>query len=112
MSEIVNVQYIGFEAKEQVREYSFVVRRALNHTSEFTLTIELESFRTGHVRFQDGAEICLLRLHRELVASGHDPSEVHYHISPTELSDYRNSHPNKAAQLPYKPTPRKDPEIK
>jgi hypothetical protein len=53
MSDIVNVQYIGFEAKKLVREYSFVVRRALNHTSEFTLTIELESFRTGHVRFQD-----------------------------------------------------------
>ena len=108
MSEVVNVQYVGFEAKERVREYSFVVRRALNQTSEFTLTIELESFRTGHVRFQDAAEICLLRLHRELVASGTGSAEAHYHISPTELSDYRDAHPNKAAQLPYKPTPRKD----
>ncbi len=37
MSESVNVQYVGFEAKALVREYSFLVRRALNETSEFTL---------------------------------------------------------------------------
>jgi hypothetical protein len=38
MTESVNVQYVGFEAKSLVREYSFIVRRALYETSEFTLT--------------------------------------------------------------------------
>src|SRR5579859_8007338 len=44
MSESVIVQYVGFKAKALVREYSFVVRRAANETSEFTLTIGNEAF--------------------------------------------------------------------
>jgi hypothetical protein len=39
MTESINVQYVGFKAKALVREYSFIVRRALNEISEFTLTI-------------------------------------------------------------------------
>jgi hypothetical protein len=52
MTENVNVQYVGFEAKALVREYSFIVRRALNETSEFTLTIGNEAFGSRRVRFQ------------------------------------------------------------
>ena len=102
MTENVNVQYVGFEAKGLVREYSFIVRRALNQTSEFTLTIENESFGSRRVRFQDAAEICLLRLHRELTAFGNHPPEAHYRISETDLDDYRISHAPKAAGYPYK----------
>ena len=102
MSENVNVQYVGFEAKGLVREYSFIVRRALNQTSEFTLTIENKSFGSRRVRFQDGAEICSLRLHRELTAFGNHPPEAHYRISETDLDDYRISHAPKAAGYPYK----------
>lgn len=98
----MNVQYIGFEVKELVRQYNFVLRRELNQTSQFTLTIELQSFRMGYVRFQDAAEICSLRLHRELLASANDPSETHYHISQTELSEYQNSHPSKVGLLPHR----------
>jgi hypothetical protein len=32
MSENVNVQYAGFQAKALVREYSFLVRQASNET--------------------------------------------------------------------------------
>jgi hypothetical protein len=70
MTKNVNVQYVGFEAKALVREYSFIVRRALNETSEFTLTIGNEAFGSRPVRFQDAPEICLLRLHRELAVFG------------------------------------------
>ena len=58
MNEKVNVQYVGFEAKALVREYRFIVRRALNETSEFTLTIETEAFGSRLVRYQDAPEIC------------------------------------------------------
>jgi hypothetical protein len=102
MSENVNVQYVGFEVKGLVREYSFNVRLALNQTSKFTLTIGNESFASRRVRYQDAAEICSLRLHRELAAFGNYPPQTHYHISPKDLDDYRSSHSAKAAGYPYK----------
>jgi hypothetical protein len=88
MTEAVNVQYVGFKAKALVREYSFIVRRALNETSEFTLTIGNEAFGSRRVRFQDAPEICSLRLHRELAVFGDHPPKAHFRISETDLDDY------------------------
>jgi hypothetical protein len=103
MTENINIQYVGFEAKALVREYSFVVRRALNETSEFTLTIRNEEFSSQGVRFQDAPEICSLRLHRELAVFGNHPPQAHYRISETDLEDYRSSHAPKVSAYPYKP---------
>jgi hypothetical protein len=106
MIEKINVQYVGFEAKALVREYSFLVRRASNETSEFTLTIGNEAFDSRRVRFQDAPEICSLKLHRELAVFGNYPPEAHYRISEMDLDDYRNAHAPKAAGFPYKPKPK------
>ena len=103
MTENINVQYVGFQAKTLVREYNFIVRRALNKASEFTLTIVNEAFDSRRVRFQDAPEICSLRLHRELAAFGNHPPLAHYRISETDLDDYRNSHTPKVGGYPYKP---------
>jgi hypothetical protein len=103
MLENVNVQYVGFEARGLVREYKFVVRGATNQTSEYFLEIDNESFSSRQVRFQDGAEICSLRLHRELSAFGNHPPRSHYQIGTSELEDYRKSHSPKAAGRMHKP---------
>jgi hypothetical protein len=103
LTENINVQYVGFEAKALVREYSFIVRRALDETSKFTLTIGNEAFGSHGVRFQDAPEICSLRLHRELAVFGSDPPRAHYRISETDLDDYRSSHAPKVWGYPYKP---------
>jgi hypothetical protein len=103
MSEKTIVQYVGFQAKALVREYSFIVRRALNETSEFTLTIGNEAFGSRRVRFQDAPEICSLRLRRELAVFGNHPPQAHYRISETDLDDYRSSHATKVWGYPYKP---------
>ena len=108
MTENVNVQYVGFEAKALVREYSFIVRRALNQTSEFTLSIGNEAFGSRRVRFQDAPEICSLRLRHELAVFGNHPPQAHYFISETDLDDYRNSHAPKTGGYPYKPKARRD----
>ena len=92
MNEKVNVQYVGFEAKALVREYRFIVRRALNETSEFTLTIENEAFGSRLVRYQDAPEICSLKLHRELAVFANHPPQTHYRISEIDLDEYRDSH--------------------
>jgi hypothetical protein len=108
MTENVNVQYVGFEAKALVREYSFIVRRALDVTSEFTLTIGNEAFGSRRVRFQDAPEICSLRLRHELAVFGNHPPQAHYHISESDLDDYRNSHAQKAWGYPSKPKVSRD----
>jgi hypothetical protein len=108
MAENVNVQYVGFEAKALVREYSFIVRQALNEICEFTLTIGNEAFGSRRVRFQDAPEICSLRLHRELAVFGNHPPKAHYRISETDLDEYRSSHAPKAAGYPYKPKVSRD----
>ena len=92
MNEKVNVQYVGFEAKALVREYRFIVRRALNETSEFTLTIENEAFGSRLVRYQDAPEICSLKLHREFAVFANHPPQTHYRISEIDLDEYRDSH--------------------
>jgi hypothetical protein len=104
MVDTVNVQYVGFKATPLVREYNFVVRRALNVTSEFTLSIGNEAFGSRRVRFQDAPEICALRLHRELAAFGNHPPNDHYLIAETDLDDYRKSHATKGAGNSYKPS--------
>lgn len=108
MTENVNIQYVGFEAKALVREYHFIVRQASAETSEFTLTIGNEAFGSRRVRFQDAAEICSVRLHRELAAFGNHPPQAQYRISETDLDDYRSSHATKAWAYPYKPKVSRD----
>jgi hypothetical protein len=105
MTEKVGVQYVGFEAKALVREYSFLVHQALNETREFTLTIVNEAFNSRRVRYQDAPDICSLKLHRELTVFANNPPQSHYRISEFDLDEYRNSHAPKTGGFPYKPKP-------
>jgi hypothetical protein len=106
MSENINVQYIGFQAKELVREYSFLVREGLNEAREFTLTIVNEAFISRRVSYQDGPGICSTRLHLELAdVSNHSP-RTQYSISEMDLDEYRKTHAPKSWGYPYKPKPK------
>jgi len=96
MPENINVQYVGFEAKTLVREYSFLVRQASSETREFSITIVNEAFTSRRLSYQDGPNICSLKLHRELGAFSNDPPQTHYRISEAELTEYHESHAPKA----------------
>ena len=97
MAENVNVQYVGFEAKALVREYSFLVRQASSETREFSITIANEAFISHRVSYQDAPNICSLKLRRELDAFSNNPPETQYRVSEAELTEYRDSHAPKAA---------------
>lgn len=97
MTENVNVQYVGFEAKNLVREYSFLVRQASSETREFSITVANEAFTSRLLSYQDAPNICSLKLHRELGVFSNDPPQTHYRISEAELTEYRESHAPKAA---------------
>jgi hypothetical protein len=100
MNNGVIVQYRGFEAKPQVREYTFNVREA-GVEREFTLKIANEAFVMHRARYQDAPAICALRLNAELAAHSNHPSESQFAITDPELDDYRKSHSPKTAHSPY-----------
>ena len=103
MTENVNVQYVGFESKTLVREYNFVVRQAASEIREFAITIVNEVFTSHRLSYQDGPDICSLKLHRELAAFSNNPPQTHYRISEAELSEYRDVHAPKAGRGVHPP---------
>jgi hypothetical protein len=95
MSDTTLVQYVGFEAKTLVREYTFQVRHAADVVREFTLTIANEAFDARRVRYQDGPDVCSLKLQRELVSCANHPPKTHFRLTDTELEEYRSAHTRK-----------------
>jgi len=94
------VQYVGFEAKPSVREYTFSVRETSNEPRDFTLTITNEAFDSHRARYQDAPDICSLRLHRELATYANHPPKTHFRITEAELDDYRGAHTHKTTRGP------------
>jgi hypothetical protein len=103
MSESLVVQYVGFTARAVVREYRFLVRQTPTEAREYTLTIVNEAFDARRIRYQDGPDLCSLKLRRELAASENHPAHTHYRISEEELDEYRGSHSSKAARKLFRP---------
>ncbi len=91
MSDSPLVQYMGFAAKPQAREYIFNVREA-GQEREFRLNIANEAFISHRARYQDAPGICAARLHAELTASSNHPAETQFHITDAELAKFRESH--------------------
>lgn len=86
------VKYVGFVSGAQTREYTFSVREVSQEPREYTVAIATAAFDSHRVRFQDAPDICSLKLHRELAASGNHPEFSHYKMSDVELDDYRTAH--------------------
>ena len=86
-------QYLGFTSSAFAREYSFVLRDASGKLREYSVTIPNEAFLSHRTRYQDGPNICSLRLRRELAADGADPSVTRFNVTDSELSDYNANGP-------------------
>ena len=87
------VQYVGFQAKALVREYTFAVREVPCDTCNYTLSIENDAFESHRARYQDGPEICSIRLHRELDAHANHPPTTHFCVTDAELAHYQDGLP-------------------
>lgn len=99
------VQFVGFQSKTLVREYTFTVREPALEPREFTLTIANEAFNSRLVRYQDAPDVCSHKLHRELAASENHPVKTHFRLSDAELEDYRTAHAHKPPKYPHAPRP-------
>jgi hypothetical protein len=96
MNNAIHVQYVGFQARPKVREYTFLVKDGEADAREFKLTIANEAFLSQRARYQDAPDICAHRLQRELDASDNHPAHTHCTISDAELEEYRLAHNPKA----------------
>jgi hypothetical protein len=90
------VQYVGFKVNASLREYIFAVHEKGTEPLEYTLTIANEAFLAHRVRYQDGPDICSLRLHRELEAHPDQRLESTYSVTEAELAVYHDSRKPKA----------------
>jgi hypothetical protein len=104
MTDLIVVQYVGFQVKALVREYTFAVREAPADALHYTLTIENEAFVSHRVRYQDAPEICSLKLHRELDTHANHPPTTSFCVSDAELATYQDVRKPKAKRSYQKPS--------
>ena len=109
VSDIVVLQYVGFESKGAVREYAFTLRGAGGVPSEYFVTIANDAFVAHRVRYQDAPDICSLRLHKEFAARTDHPPSTCFSVTDAELADYKDAHTPKSK--PGAHAPRKDREF-
>ncbi len=108
MSHEIIVQFVGYEVKEQLREYTFSVRESATDPREFTLTIPTAAFNERLLSIQDAPDVCSRKLHRELAAHENHPAESHYAITNTELADYRTARAPRTTRSPFSRKPVED----
>jgi hypothetical protein len=86
------VEYVGFRSSAQRREY--LLRSHIGpETREYTIGIAHSAFAARRARFQDGPEICYLRLMKELEAAENAAPGAHdFTITDAELIDYLTRH--------------------
>jgi hypothetical protein len=102
----VQVEYVGFTTNERAREYTLRVRQKAAEAIEVTLSIDSQAFLDKRVRYQDGPEICFLKLQKELTAAddGRVPSRLS--VVDADLEEYKTAHAPKAPRRhPPQPTP-------
>jgi hypothetical protein len=97
------VEYVGFAVKDETREYTLRVRRPTGDSSDFTLAISNEAFLKGRVRYQDGPDLCFLKLQRELLAHEGGLPPSYLSVSDAELEAYRTAHTPRPPQRRPKP---------
>jgi hypothetical protein len=108
MSSAVLIQYVGFEAKTLVREYTFNIKEAVGDPRQFTLTILNEAFHSRRVRYQDAPDICSLKLQGEMATFANNPPHTHYRITDAELLNYHSAHTKPARGLFKRKTEREE----
>lgn len=97
------VEYVGFAAKETAREYTLRVKQPTGASDDFTLAISNQAFLERRVRYQDGPDLCFLKLQRELAANVGTLPSSYLSVSDAEIEAYRTAHTPKPPQRRPRP---------
>jgi hypothetical protein len=104
-----HVEYIGFRNTEATRDYVLFVRHGDGRCDEFVVAIKQEAFVSGRARYQDGAEICFLKLARALadwVAAPESRPALRQDVTEADLLAYNEEHAPKVRMTrPPRPAP-------
>lgn len=96
MSRGLRSEYVGFTVDETSRIYTMRVRKPGGELHEFEIAIANQAFLSKRVRYQDAAEICFLKLERELDGCDEDSMPAtRLVITDAELDEYRVAHTKK-----------------
>ncbi len=101
------IEYVGFTVSGAMRDYTLTVSQPSGESHAFTLAIPNEAFLGRRARYQDGPDICFLKLQRELIAHGDALPALYLEVTDAELEEYRTAHtvkPNKnRPKVPFSP---------
>jgi hypothetical protein len=89
------VEYVDFSSRGGAREYRLRIRQGAE-AHEYTVLVPNEAFLTHRLRYQDGPEICFLKLQRALAESGGVLPQGPLEVTAAELEEYRVAHAPKA----------------
>jgi hypothetical protein len=93
----VHIEYLGFTSTGDAREYKLRVRQGAE-SQYVTLAIANEAFLAHRARYQDGPDICFLKVQREIeVLAGALPTG-RFEVTDEELAAYRVAHTAKPPQ--------------
>jgi len=103
MSGAVFLEYMGFISTTQGREYAFHVRFSPQDSRDYTVTITSAAFSSRRVSYQDGPNVCSLRLKRELTANPDTPTGASFLIDEKEIDGHKLTHASQAPKHRYGP---------
>ena len=83
------IRYLGFELKEDGREYSYLVVNPKEGDREFILSISNRAFSEHHFPYQDAAALCYRKLQKALdTENPEQPIPPRSALSDRELDEY------------------------
>lgn len=85
------VEYVGFTATALAREYRLRVRQG-TEAHEFRVAVPHEAFLKHRLRYQDGPEVCFIKLQRALAEGEGALPERELSVTEAELEAYRVAH--------------------
>lgn len=103
MTPSLQMEYVGFKTENEHREYTLRVRPPGGEARLVVVAIPSSAFLAHRVRFQDGPEICYLKLQRELAGDAQAALPDRLDVTDADLEAYRVAHlpkPRKRASEP------------
>jgi len=86
-----HVEYLGFTAKALAREYRLRIHRG-DEVHDFMVAVPNEAFLKHRLKYQDGPEVCFLKLQRALADGEGTLPDAELAITESDLEAYRVAH--------------------